>query len=391
MKDIDIKCNKERMNRVFKNPSLICIIFLILVLVGRLLVDDVIKEREFHNDLKQSLVLYGDWLVKNQTERGDFNYELDVQSGEVSDSYNIVREAGGLYSLCHAYKYTSDCEYQLSIEKGITFFETLFEEVENTVPTTRINYLDERKSNAVAIFLLALVEYMETDSDIKSKYLNMSKELANYLLYTQLESGGFLVTLDPKTESDYNNGEAFLALIRMYKVTGDERYLQGAQRAADYIISKYSKEEFNSAIYSWAMQGFAHLFTVDANPKYWDFMKFYTDSYFNSSGLYVSKYFEKEYANPPRASLAVFLEGLSSVAWIAKETDSDYYSQIMEYTERSLGYLMTLQINGPKSLKTSEFELLSGGICNDELCTKQRVDTTQHNLSAIYLYLQYAR
>ena len=379
------------MNKVLKNPFLICIIFLILVLVGRILVDGELKEREFQNDLKQSLTLYGDWLVKNQTERGDFNYELDVQSGKLSNNYNIVRQAGGLYSLCHAYRYTRNSEYRLSIEKGISFFETLFEDVENTVPTTRINYSDERKSNTVALFLLALVEYMETDSDIKAKYLDMSKGLANYLLYTQLESGGLLVTLEPKTESDYNNGEAFLALIRMYKVTGDEKYLHGAQRAADYIILKYSNDEFNSAIYSWAMQGFAVLYSVEADTRYWEFMRSFTDAYFNSSGLYVSKYFDKEYANPPSAGIAVFLEGLARVAWIAKETDTEYYPFVMEYIEESLTYLMSLQIDGPKSLRTSEFELVSGGICNDELCTKQRVDTIQHNLSAIYLYLQYAK
>ena len=377
------------MNRMVKNISLLCLIFLGLVLLGRFVANKVSTEREFRNDLKESLALYGDWFVRNQTEQGDFNYELDVQTGELVEDYNLVRQAGGLYSLAQAYKYTKNPEYQLSIEKGIVFFENLFEDVENTVPTTRINFNEERKSNAVALFLLALIEYMETSPEIKEEYIGMSEKLANYLLLTQQESGGFFVLLDPELESDYNNGESFLTLIRMYEITGNEKYLEGAQKAADYIILKYSSEEFNCSVYAWAMQGFQHLYYVSEDPKYWDFMRFYTDAYLNSTGVFVKAYFNKEYPNPPKGSFGVFLEGIIGVASIAENVDEKYHSQLSDFIVQSLDYLMTLQIDGPRSSRTSEFELLSGGICYDEICTKQRVDITQHNLSAIYLYLQH--
>ncbi len=343
----------------------------------------------YEENLEESMLLYTDWLVKNQTKQGDFNYELDVSTGRVIEGYNIVRQAGGLYSLCQVYQYEGGSKYEDSIEKGIDFFHGLYEDVENDVPTIAINHEGVKKSNSVALYLLALVEYMEGSDQAKEEYMQEAKSLANYLLFTQTDEGSFIYLLDTGRESDYNNGESFYALIRIYRLSNDERYLIGAQKAAEYIIDRYSNEDFNYSIYAWAMEGFAYLYQIDNSKEYWDFMKMYTQEYFRISGIPVSIYLDTSTGYPPKANLGVYLEGLAHVAWIAKERDYDFYIEIKEFMSESLKYLMSLQIDGPKSDRKTEFDLISGGICYDYECDTQRIDLTHHNLSAIYLYLKY--
>ncbi|HAI62957.1 MAG: hypothetical protein UU64_C0019G0006 [candidate division WWE3 bacterium GW2011_GWF2_41_45] len=348
-------------------------------------------QETFEKNLERSLILYGNWFIKNQTDAGDFNYELNVDTGEKIPNYNIVRQAGSFYSLTHAYKYTKNDNYKKGIEKGIIFFENLIEEVEGNVPMSRIKHEGTIQSNTVAVYLLALIEYIETDNTDKDKYLETSTKLANYLLYTQRNDGSFLQRLDPAEESDYNNGESFYALIRMYKLSGDKRYLTGATKAADYIILKYSAEPFNYSVFAWAMQGMAHLYSVEHDSKYWDFMKSYTDSYFKRGGNTANLYFRGYKVPPPKGNLGVYLEGLAHVAWTAKETDPYYYSEVSLFIKKSLEYLMSLQINGPASERKSAIPWISGGICYDYRCKTQRIDITHHNLSAIYFYLTYVK
>ena len=345
------------------------------------------EKSSFESNLEKSLELYAEWFLKNQTERGDFNYEMDVQTGEIYDSYNIVRQAGSLYSLAHAYKYFGGEKCKNGLEKGISFFNKYLENVENDTETKRVNYDNSIKSNTTALYLLALIEYMETDDSVKSKYIDVSKNLADYILLTQNDKGGFYIHLGRPEESDYNNGESLYALIRMYKISGDEKYLEGAKKAADYIIAEYSNREFNYSLYSWAMQGLSHLYRVEPDEKYWDFIKSYSNKFLFNYGANAYKYFSEKNGNPPKSNLGVYLEGLNHVAWVSKEKDREYYTALVDFIEMSLKYLMTLQINGPGSDRTSDIELISGGVCYDYNCATQRIDLVHHNLSAIYLYL----
>lgn len=337
------------------------------------------------------MTLYGDWFLRNQTEEGDFNYEIDVKTGEILNSNNIVRQAGSLYSLAHAYKYTKEKEYKIGIEKGIKYFSSFLENVDNIVPTKRINYEGIISSNTTALFLLALTEYMEENPTARLEYMSLSKELANYLLLTQNDKGGFSYNLGNSEESDYNNGESFYALIRAYKINNDPIYLEGAKKAANYIISKYSKEKFNYSLYSWAMQGMAHLYKVEPDERYWDFMKSYSNQFLFGYGKNTYSYFTDQKGNPPKSNLGVYLEGLNHVAWVARNKDTTYYEALKDFIQMSLKYLMTLQINGPGSDRKSNIEIVSGGICYDQSCVTQRIDIVHHNLSAIYLYLNYTK
>ncbi len=375
--------------------SKILVLFVILIsfltcIVLYLIANLVLPKYYFRQTANQSLKLYADWLIKNQTDAGDFVYELDVQTGQRIPGNNIVRQAGSLYSLGHAYAHTKNSSYRAGIERGIHYFQQLFESVDNFSPTVRIAHQGSRKSNAVALFLLAIIEYVEADPETNQHLIPTAHQLARYLLMTQTDEGSFLQTMDPEEESDYNNGESFYALIRMYRLTSHTPYLKSAEKAATYIENTYSQKRFNTSLFAWAMEGFAYLYQIDKNPIYWNFMKTYTDRYLNSQGKNITNYLHDKSQKPPAGNLGVYLEGVAHTAWVAKEVDPLYHRQLVTYMEESLRYLMTLQLNGPYSNRKTTFNQLSGGICYDHSCKTQRIDITHHNLSALYLYLHRA-
>lgn len=362
--------------------------FSLLFIVGYIIAIKVIPHIQFQYHLHQSLIMGGDWFMRNQTPAGDFNYELNVQTGTLTSGYNIVRQAGSLYSLSQLYSLSRKPTYKVGLEQGIHFFQQYFEQVNGNPTILRINYRGECKSNSVALFLLALIEYMEAEPAAAAQYNETAISLANYLLFTQTPHGSFLQTVVPPSESDYNNGESFYALMRMHTFSHDPIYLEGAKKAAFFIMESYSQKKFSSSLFAWAMEGFAYLYQVENNPTYWKFMHDYSDMYLTvNGGKYVKRYFHGESITPPSGNLGVFLEGLIHVAWIAKENDTSYYQELIQFIEPSLRYLMTLQINGPSSSRKTNYDLLSGGLCYDYACHTQRIDITHHTLSAIYLYL----
>lgn len=346
-------------------------------------------------DLEESMHLQGEWFIKNQTTRGDFIYEREVETGDIVEGYNDVRQAGSLYALAQLYKYSKNEDLEKTVQRGINFFKVYAEPQEGSPSAIAINFKGSTKSNTVALFLLAIIEYMEASEEAKEEHLEFAEQLANYLVTTQLDSGGYVYKYytendaeEPYKESDYNNGETFYALLRMYKLTGNETYLESANKAAPYLIEKYGSEGINLSFYAWGMEGFAHLYDIDPKEEYWEFLKSYTNKYLVAHGNKVATYFLNEYqVNPPKGNLGVYMEGLAHVAWIAKEKDPEYYDLLKIYMENSLDYLLSLQVDGPKTERTSDNDFIKGGSCYDYFCDTMRIDIVHHILSGNYLYL----
>lgn len=332
------------------------------------------KKRQLNNYLKESLELATDWFTRNQTEQGDFIYEINTLTGKPLETYNIVRQAGSLYSLAQSYKFTKNPATAQTLEKGFAFFTNYF--VQPNPEQIQVVYKDSKQHNTSSLLLLALIEYMEADKKNKDKYLETAKNLGNFLLTTQKENGGFSYQPGSSEESSYNNGETFYALIRLYLLTGDSRYLESAQKASQYFEKEYL-QQIDLSFYAWVVAGLAYLYKIEPKQEYWNFMKIYTDKYLDSSNK----------AKAPSGRLGFFLEGVTHNAWIAKEKDKQYFQKLDKYLKTSFYYLLGLQFNGPYSRRKTNFSNLSGAFCYNYYCQKVRIDLVHHNMSAIYLYL----
>ncbi len=361
------------------------ILFIIIVVVSK------IRSNDFVYNVKTSMKLLGYYTINNQRSGGDVAYIRDVKTGADIGGFQLVREVAIFYTLSQLYSETYDPKVAASIEKGIAFFSknSLYEGKDKQF----VFYQNHRENNATAFLLLAIIQYSEANPAKKAAYLPQARRLANYLVSTQRADGGFMYTPDKNSEDSFNNGESMYALIRMYKFDPNPVYLTAAQKAGAYVIKKYTSEKFNISFYTWGMHAFSYLYLTTHDQKYWQFMKDYTTKLFakeNFGGRTVD-YFNGKNKNYPPGSLSVPLEGLSRVAWIAKDKDPKEYGTLKSFIEKSIAYLLTLQVDGPGSSRTSPFEQVRGGMCDTYSCQTERIDTVQHTLSAEYLYIQYVK
>ena len=108
--------------------------------------------------------------------------------------------------------------------------------------------------NAIAV--LALTEYTNIFND--NDYLELLNKLGNGILEMQNEDGGFYHILDPMDFSRkeefrtiYYDGEAAFALVKLYGLTEDEKYLDAAIKACEYFIeNEYEKHDSQWILYT---------------------------------------------------------------------------------------------------------------------------------------------
>lgn len=344
------------------------------------------QSRQHQANFTESMKLMGQWFVTNQTAQGDFRYELETATGQTKEGYNIVRQAGSLYSLAQLFGLTHNPQIETTLKQGFTFFEQLSRP--EATDAAAIVYQDEKKSNGSALLLLALIEYMEADPQAQDQYLNWARQLANFLVSTQKGNGGFAYRPDiDLEESDYNNGETFYALVRIYRLDPQPEYWEAIQKAADYLVTAYPPQTPNLSFYSWSMAGFAHLYQIDPQPAYWDYLKTSTNAFINTRG----KSFLPQTSQPRfiRGNWGVFLEGIIHTAWVAQSIDPQYAQYLKDFSETALLQVLTLQVEGPYGRFAARYPHLKGGICYDQSCQTQRIDIVHHNLSAVALYLKF--
>ncbi|MEK7533072.1 MAG: hypothetical protein AAB542_01430 [Patescibacteria group bacterium] len=351
----------------------------------------VLPKESFEQKIIGSITRQGDWFVRNQTTAGDFVYERYAATGEVKEGNNIVRQAGALYGLAQLYSYTKDPAIAQTLEKGFGYFRTLT--ATPSAETNAITYNEETQTNTTALLVLALVEYLEADAQHKTtENLEYLVRLSNYLVSTQEASGAYINEYVPKpVESDYNNGETMYALIRSYNVTQKEPYLISVKRMAAYAIDHYGTQGFNSSFFSWGMAGFAHLYVIDANEAYWEFLKGYADKYMGARGSAYEQYLAHTSEDVITPGASVFLEGVDHIAWIAKDKDIMLHRTLTRHVQNMLNFLLMYELDSPNGKYASGNDLVRGAVCSQVGCETTRIDFLQHNMSASLLYLRLLR
>lgn len=343
------------------------------------------SRQQLSSDLNDSMELSGNWFKEIQNNQGDFTYQIDTKTAQPADDNNIVRQAGSLYSLAQLYKVDKDPSTKEMLDKGFAYFDILIQS--KGEDKSAVVYDNRTKSNTTALLLLALVEYAEGTN---SNDFELIQRLSNYLVFTQTDAGDFVNEyLDTSEVSDYNNGETFYALIRSYILIKDPVYLASVKKAADYFKTTYSKQEFNSGFFSWGMAGFAYLYNTSQDSSDWDFLEAYYLKYLNSRGNSIQICIIGKGQSCTKPGVAVFLEGVAHIGWIAKDKDSKLYKDIRTHLELTLNDLLKYQIGGNHSSFNFREQTLQGATCADVACSYTRIDYTQHQLSASYLYLKF--
>jgi len=193
---------------------------------------------------KDLLVKISRYLISTVEDNGRFIYGYFSCYNKVISTYNCVRHALGVYSLCETYLVTKDEELLEPIKKSFKYLiEKFIYEVDEYAFVVEFESSKEIKLGALGVTILAIAKYLEI-FDEKDEYLPLLQRIGNAICYMQNPvTGQFTHVLRypdleviEKFRIVYYSGEAAFALMRIYALDKNERWLKTVHKAFDYFI-----------------------------------------------------------------------------------------------------------------------------------------------------------
>ncbi len=211
---------------------------------GRRIIEDVTGD--YVAGLMKSSTKY---LLSALQGDGKFIYGQYPTYDRIIPGYNILRHNAAVWGLTIQYDAAGGEAHRKAIESAKDF---MLKEIVYNQAAGGAAYAVERESNEIklganALTICALAEYMETFRS--EEYLELCEKLGNGMLTMMDQSTGkyyHVLYYGETGKSDfsrkeqyrtvYYDGEATLALVKLYGLTGDEKWLNAAKAAVDNFI-----------------------------------------------------------------------------------------------------------------------------------------------------------
>ncbi len=335
----------------------------------------------------------GDYLVRSVDEQGRFTYAFDPSTAKAASSYNVVRHAGTLYSMCELYAAVSDEKLLGSVRRAaknlVHYVRPFPAEDDRAAAVVDEN---EAKLGASALTVVALAKYIEVSGD--TQYLQIMKRLGLYLEMSQLGSGDFICKRnypDGKTmnfTSGYYPGEAILALTRLYALDPQEHWLDAAEKGAAYLIEVRDKGKTIAQLLHdhWLLMALNELRRLRPDPAYSRHAFKVVEAILTSQNL--NPLFPDQlgsYGDPPRSTpAATRSEGLIAAYHWAQESGSSSISRdILKALKLSAGFQLLTQFQPESSMYFPAPQKSLGAFHASLTVPRIRIDYNQHNISSL--------
>ncbi|EKD48132.1 MAG: hypothetical protein ACD_65C00107G0002 [uncultured bacterium] len=342
-----------------------------------------------HANIENSILLASNRLFEDLHENGQFVYIYYPTTQSYSNEYNIIRHILASYTLIELYKYYDESKYLEGAEKSIEFFLQYINEEEETA---YITYDEETKLGAAGTAILTLLNYEETTGS--TIYDNLIQKLANFIMSMQKEDGGYKNYYpEEKTDEPLSTvlytGECNLALVRLYKKTGEAKYLTTVQKSyewtKDYFANKHS-----TGLVSWSSVALAELYYITGEEKYSDLAYEMTDWLIDNTQYteetapeeeYIGAFLINDIEGGLTCTVAAYGEGFNTMLKLAKYMkDKEHEEKYTDTLDKAIIFLLNMQFK-------DEDENATGGFIASFDNDKIRLDFTSHSLITLIEYL----
>lgn len=352
--------------------------------------------------LDASIELGTRFLLAHQQPNGNFNYEYDWRTQQLSKGDQETRQAGALWGLTLLYQQGKQPEVAAAIERALGFFD---ENSRNVKGARCIDYpgSKEGRMGAIALLALSLIDYLRASNGLPAEQrARHERRLDEYLkmLLRGVQPSGLWYSAYKQSNcaprgapSSYSDGEALLALVKAAKYLGKQELLPTIMTAAaagkrvnvDEALAQDPDSAVTKGYYQWSSMAFFELYTSDF-PE--------TKSY-GDTVLQLADWIIDEHAILTRLrNTGYAYEGIIHAYALAKQRGDGFrqakYGCVIDL---GLEHIMSWQVGGPNpnrytAAATGDPRAI-GGIQNAAFEPALRIDVTQHQMHATLLARRY--
>ncbi|MDH4989321.1 YheC/YheD family protein [Aquamicrobium lusatiense] len=187
------------------------------------------------------------YLAKQVNADGSFVYGHHPCFDRRIDAYNTLRHASTTYAMVEAWEVTRDDRLREAIDRSLEHICEKLVRHRRLADGTEAAFLTEAggeiKLGGNAVTILALTKYSTvTGTDT---YLPLAAKLADGMLFMQDKSDGSFVhvlncrdlSVKDRFRTIYYEGEAAFALMRLYEITSEPRWLETVEKAFGHFIA----------------------------------------------------------------------------------------------------------------------------------------------------------
>ena len=353
--------------------------------------------------LDASIKLGTSFLLAHQRPAGNFDYELNWRTQQLSQDDQEVRQAGALWGLTLLYQDDRRPELAAAIERALSFFDDNSRRVKGArcvaYPGSSVG-----RAGTNALLTLALIDYLRAAQDLPADKRSLFQtRLNDYLkmLVKSMHPSGLwyseydVATCKPQSEpSSYSDGEALLALVKAAKYLERQDLLPTIMTAAaagkklniDDALAREPDSDVTKGYYQWSTMAFYELATSE----------FPNVAIYGDTVLSLADWMIDEHAVLTRLrNTGYAYEGIIHAYALAKQRhDTTRQAKYGCVIDLGLEHIMSWQVGGPVANPFSaggaaQNPRVLGGVQNAAFDPALRVDVTQHQMHATLLARRY--